>query len=530
MWLAAAAAGSLALEWTAPGTLAAKANKDRPVVVIGGGLAGLCAAAHLARSGFPVTLVEQHDKPGGYATTFDRAGGKYVFDVSLHSTAGVRGGLRPSLEGAGVLDKIESVELPEVARIITPDYDMTWPQRDPESIVEMLTKTIPKEAQAFRGFFGEMMGILDEAMEPFDPDVWWHKMIFPFTHGKMWNIRKLTLADMLDKYTRDVKARALLSTFWGYYGLPPSKLSAFYYCIATAALLRFGSHIIKNRSQDLSDALARAIEEAGGRIMFQKEAVGISMDRDSITEVRLADGLTLKAAAVISNASAPATMDMLPKGAAPEEYLRQLASYRPSISSFNVWLGLNRNIRGDVKGYEIFVSRDYDPEKIYQAALACNPYVSRMAVTICDNSFDGYSKPGTSTVTITMLSGYEPWRRFESDYFGGRKEEYRKEKERIANCLIDETERLVIPNLRSMIEVTEASTPLTNIRYTKNPEGAIYGYEQSLANSYMNRLPVRTPIKGLYFASAWSDPGGGYQPCLMSGVKAFREVVKDTPA
>ncbi len=34
-----------------------------PVVVIGGGLGGLSAAACLARRGFPVTLVEQHLKP-----------------------------------------------------------------------------------------------------------------------------------------------------------------------------------------------------------------------------------------------------------------------------------------------------------------------------------------------------------------------------------------------------------------------------------------------------------------------------------
>lgn len=528
MWLAAAAAGSLGLGWTGLGELAAEVKKDQPVVVIGGGLAGLCAAAHLARSGFPVTLIEQHDKPGGYATTFDRAGGKYIFDVSLHATAAVRGGLRPSLEGAGVVDKIESVELPEAARIITPDHDMIWPQRNPEAVVEMLVQAFPTEAQGIRGFFSEMLGILDEVMEPFDPNSWWSKTFFPFTHSKMWNIRKLTLAGMLEKHTRDPRALALLSAFWGYYGLPPSRLSAFYYCIATAAYLRFGAYQIKNRSQDLSDALARAIEEAGGRVMLQKEAVGISMDGNSITGVRLADGQTLKAGSIISNASVPATMNMLPHGSAQGDYRQKLASFRPSISSFIVWLGLNREIRGQVKGYEIFVSKNYDPEKSYQAGLDCNPHLSSIGVTIYDNAFEGYSKAGTSTVSIIMLSGYEPWRRFESDYFSGRKGEYRKEKERITNVLIEEAERRVIPDLKSMIEVVEASTPLTNIRYTKNPEGAIYGYEQSLANSYMTRLSVRTPIRGLYFASAWSDPGGGYQPCLMSGVKAFQELVKDS--
>ncbi len=138
-----------------------------------------------------------------------------------------------------------------------------------------------------------------------------------------------------------------------------------------------------------------------------------------------------------------------------------------------------------------------------------------------------YSEPGTSTVTVMMLSGYEPWRRFEADYLAGRKGAYREEKDRITKELIDQAERLVIPGLRSMIEVKVAATPLTNIRYTNNPEGAIYGYEQSLDNAYMNRIKSTTPFKGLYLASAWGGGGGGYQPCLGSGFKAFKDFLKD---
>jgi len=50
---------------------------------------------------------------------------------------------------------------------------------------------------------------------------------------------------------------------------------------------------------------------------------------------------------------------------------------------------------------------------------------------------------------------------------------------------------------------------------------------QSMDNAYMTRLEQRTPIKGLYQASAWTRPGGGYQPCLGSGADAFKALVKD---
>jgi all-trans-retinol 13,14-reductase len=533
---AATTATLLAVDWKKIEALAAKigSKSEFPVVVIGGGLGGLSAAAHLARYGFPVTLVEQHNIPGGYATTFDRGGGNYTFDVSLHATMSANGGLRESLKGASILDKVETVELPELCRIITPDHDLIWPQRNPEAIINQLSNLFPEQTQGIQGFFYEIMGILDEAMKPFNPDSWIAKLIFPITHRKMWAIRNKTLANVLDQYINDAKLRSLLSIYWPYYGLPPSKLSGFYYAIATSAYIRFGGHYIKNRSQDLSYALMDSIEAKEGQVMLETEAEKIVIKNGTVSGVILANGEHLKARAVISNASVPATMKMLTGNNEPakfnskaRKYLKNLDTCRPSLSSFIVWLGLNQEVHRKVKGYEILIDRDYDPEKAYQGCLACDPNKACLLVTLYDNAYKGYSNPGTSTVVVMMLSGYEPWRRFEADYFAGRKDAYYKKKERIAKALIEETEKWVIPGLSSMIEVMEAATPLTNINYTGNPEGAIYGYEQSLDNAYMTRLDQRTPFKGLYLASAWTKSGGGYQPCLQSGADAFKALIKD---
>jgi len=431
-------------------------------------------------------------------------------------------------------NQVETVELPELCRIITPDHDLIWPQRNPEAIINQLSNLFPEQTQGIQGFFYEIMGILDEAMKPFNPDSWIAKLIFPITRRKMWAIRNKTLANVLDQYINDAKLRSLLSIYWPYYGLPPSKLSGFYYAIATSAYIRFGGHYIKNRSQDLSYALMDSIEAKEGQVMLETEAEKIVIKNGTVSGVILANGEHLKARAVISNASVPATMKMLTGNNEPakfnskaRKYLKNLDTYRPSLSSFIVWLGLNQEVHRKVKGYEILIDRDYDPEKAYQGCLACDPNKACLLVTLYDNAYKGYSNPGTSTVVVMMLSGYEPWRRFETDYFAGRKEAYYKEKDRIARALIKETEQWAIPGLSSMVEVMEAATPLTNIRYTGNPEGAIYGYEQSMDNAFMTRLEQRTPIKGLYLASAWTQPGGGYRPCLVSGADAFKALVKD---
>jgi len=46
-------------------------------------------------------------------------------------------------------------------------------------------------------------------------------------------------------------------------------------------------------------------------------------------------------------------------------------------------------------------------------------------------------------------------------------------------------------------------------------------------NAFMNRIENRTPIKGLYLAGAWGNPGGGYQGVFRGGERAFQAMMKD---
>jgi phytoene dehydrogenase-like protein len=46
-------------------------------------------------------------------------------------------------------------------------------------------------------------------------------------------------------------------------------------------------------------------------------------------------------------------------------------------------------------------------------------------------------------------------------------------------------------------------------------------------NADMNRIKNKTPIKGLYLAGAWGDPGGGYDGVYRGGQSAFLALMKD---
>ena len=506
-------------------------KKDYPTVIIGAGLGGLCCGAYLAKQGIPVTVVEQHSVPGGYATSFDREGGKFTFEVSLHGSSIHNNTTAHILDNIGVLKKLELVRLPEVYRLKTPSLDISIPQQNPEAYIRLVAEHFPDETDGIRGFVQEMLSIADEVADYDRKGKWFKtifKIIFPLQYRNMWNVRNKTLADLINEYVKDPALQEVLAGLWGYYGLPPSKLSAFYYANATGGYLKNGSYYFKNRSQDLSNALAGVIEDAGGKIIYDTAVEKILMDKDAVKGVVVAGGETLPARAVVSNASAITTFKkMLPPEVAPTEYIKKLEGYRPSISSFIVWLGLNRELRGEIDAYSTHVVSDRGPEVDYQSCLKGEIDKTRFSVTIYDNLFEGYSRPGTSTLMLFSLSGYEPWRKFEADYKAGRKEAYNKEKARWTDILIRRAEEMVIPGLPSMIEVKEAATPLTNWRYTGNTEGAIYGFEQSMENAYMNRIDNRTPVKGLYLAGAWGNPGGGYVGVLRSGEETFQKMMED---
>ena len=159
-------------------------------------------------------------------------------------------------------------------------------------------------------------------------------------------------------------------------------------------------------------------------------------------------------------------------------------------------------------------------------ALAGDVEHGGVGVSLYDAIYRGYSPPGKNTVNLLTLQGYGPWQRFEADYLAGRKAAYNREKRRMADALIRQAERTLLPGLSRAIEVIEIGTPLTNRRYTGHHRGAIYGWDQTVNNSGSTRVGHATPIRNLYLAGAWSRPGHGYGAVIPSGLECFAEIMR----
>jgi prolycopene isomerase len=524
--LSAATAAQFALDGKKLKAYAAKVGpkEDHPVVIIGAGLGGLCCAAYLAREGFPVTVVEKRDIPGGYASAFDRADGKFTFDVSLHGMAASNNAAARILADLGALEKVQLVPLPEIYLLQTGGESMSIPQKDPEAYIEMLAKYFPKEKHGIRRLVQEVIVTADEA-DTLHQKGMCAELLFPFKYPHLTKVLKVTLDDLMAANIKEPALKNILASWWDFHGLPPSKVSGMYYAVAKGDALKNGTYYVRERSQDLSNALADAIERSGGQIMYDTAVESIRVRQNSVEGVAVSGGKVLPARTVVSNANVLDTFEnLVARDAVPSEYLKRIKTHRPSLSSFIVWLGLNQELQTPIKACGIHVMSDVGTEADYQACLQGDVERIPIRISLYDNMYPGYSQKGSSTVRVFCLAGYEPWRRFEVDYRAGHKEEYYRQKDRWARVLIRRAEE-IIPGISGMIEVQDAATPLTNWRFTGNTEGAVYGFEQSVDNAYVKRISNRTPVKGLFLAGAWCNPGGGFGGALLSGQFAFQSIL-----
>lgn len=493
---------------------------DYDAVVVGAGLGGLSAAANLAVAGKKVLLLEKHCVPGGYASTFRR--GRFEFEISLHELSGLghayrRGPLWHTLEKCGVAQRVEFLDIPDFYRSYYPDLDLVMPA-DREGYDEVLCEHFPAEQEGVRKFTSLMFTILEE-VSSFSPEAMAKD---PSAFTNLMTYAGANLADVLNAEVKDEKARAVIAQLWGYYGLPPSKLSFLLFAIANATYLKYGPVHIKGKSQALSQAFVESIMENGGDVWLNNGASRIVVEGSKVRGVIAEDGTEISAEFVVSNASPVATcLDLVGREHIPSWYLKRLGWGKIGNSLFSVFLGLDCPVSElGLENHETMLNMDYDFEAHYETARRNAVFEPTGCAVAPYNIVDpDFSPPGTSVISLTTMGYGDVWLELSP-------EQYVEAKNTLAGRLIDLAEK-VAPGLKAHIEEVEVATPLTHMRYTGNAYGAVYGYENSPVEGTVLRLPNRGPVRGLYLAGAWVRVGGGFQPCIDSGHTAAENVLED---
>jgi all-trans-retinol 13,14-reductase len=175
--------------------------------------------------------------------------------------------------------------------------------------------------------------------------------------------------------------------------------------------------------------------------------------------------------------------------------------------------------------------RPVQPHRERPAACRGDWKKASLGVTDYTRVDPGCAPPGHAAVVLTTVASWD----YENTWGTGgdladypQNPQYLQVKKQVADGLIACADAAV-PGLAGAIEFREAATPLTYFRYTRNPRGAIEGYENSPENSGLGWLPQETPIRNLFLAGAWTN-SGGQNPAIASGAAAARLAMQLAPA
>jgi ferredoxin-NADP reductase len=227
---------------------------------------------------------------------------------------------------------------------------------------------------------------------------------------------------------------------------------------------------------------------------------------------------------VIANAAVPLVTKMLPQ---PFKGIleKKIANLKESCSLISIYIGFKKEVKelGNTH-YSTFVNgNDVQSLKDVKANNK-GKWENKTFVFVDYSQIDsGLAPEGKSFGVICAVDYLSEWENLDI-------EAYRDKKEEVVQIFFKRLEK-IIPGITAQIEYYEVGTAKTIQRYTSNPKGAPYGYAQTPDQSGRGRLPIKSPIKNLYFASAWTFPGGGFTGSIISGflcanaVKNIRKLI-----
>lgn len=513
-------------------------------IIVGGGHNGLTCGAYLAKAGLKTLVLERRHIVGGAAVTEEIIPG---FRASTFSY--IMGHLHPKVIRELELERF-GLEHLKMHEVITPldDGDHIVFTHDPAKNLAQIRRFSEKDAEAFPAFFEYMsqgIKIIRDLLTvtPFDPtrrDWKTFKQAAPL----IWRHRKIgkhfyRLADALTMSAHDYVSQwfesdVVKATFcyWASIGnsvgpfAPNTAFNILFHLVGEN-----GMGFSRGGMGRISDSIAAAGTEAGMEIRTEAPVEEILVAGGRATGVRLESGEEIKARLVASNVAAPLTFGKLvPPSALPDDFMREIRTYRASGSAFKINLAVDRapQYRGfdaEVAGIPYPAYAHIAPsveylEKAYDAPkygwYSDEPYMSPIVPSMIDESLAPAGKH-----VVTLYGGQAPY-----ELKGASWDD---ERDKFVGRVMSVMDRFA-PGFSDSIIDMQVLLPPDMERILGLPRGhELHGDINLDQLFFMRPVPgyadYRSPIRALYQCGASTHPGGAVS--AVPGHNAAREILKD---
>ena len=502
-------------------------------VVVGSGNGGLSTACTLAKAGKKVLMVEQHNLPGGVASSFKR--GRFEFESALHELASIGPEEAPA-DVRKLLEQEYGVKIPwhlipDIFRVINIDVDdnyrvfgdvkMPMGRQEFEDKMEFYAPGNRKAVQDMYALYDECclaLAYLEECKGNPDTKVLMKK------YPNFLRVGSYPVNKVLDALKFTPAARKIMSTYWSYMAVDLDHLSSIFYLMMVCSLVDIGAYIPDHTSFQLTNAVYKRFLEMGGEGWFNCRATEVLFDdEDKVCGLKTTQG-DIETKHVIWNGNPSlAYANNIPERVIPEREIKLANARKFSARMFVVYLGLNKTYKElGIEDYNIFINPGLDSVSEYNR-MSTDDRI-RSCAALCYNVVNPNISPeGTCIVSMTSAYSADVWGDVTPENYFARKME-------LAEQSITLYEKAVGVSLKPYIEEIEVATPWTFARYAGVPEGGVYGYEAGGFDNCMARMMMYEddyPIKGLMFTGASGPRGDGYSESMITGNMIGRMVLRD---
>ena len=520
---------------------------ETDIIVVGGGLAGLTAAAFLAKDGRRPLLIEKQDHLGGLVTTFTRDGFTYDGGIRATEDSGV---LFPMLDALGlavefVPNKI-SLGIEDKVMEVTAEEDLA-------AYETLLIGLYPESAGEIRQITAQMkriMNLMDiqyRIKNPvfLDPKEDWEyfaKKVLPWMFQYATKFKKIEalntpVEDFLRQYTAndsliDIIAQHFFTKTPTFFALSYIKLYLDYHYPlgGTGALIaklagyirEHGGEIRLNTAIRSVDPAARTLTDELGSTYAYRQLIWAADQKTLYREMRLEGLRDAKTRQAITD-----RWDAIKDKAGNDSIL-------------TVYLGVDRD-----KSFFSGIATEhffYTPSRKGQSAAGPWPIGAdretilrwladffqlttyEIAIPVLRDA--SLAPEGQTGLIISMLFDYRLAKAIREAGWYAEFTAFAEEK--VTQALSES----IYPGLAEAVVQRFSATPLTIERYSSNADGAITGW--AFTNQPMpaeHRLPKiysapKTPIPGVWQAGQWTYSPSGLPISILTGKIAADSAVK----